>query len=242
MRAFTSALKSLRHKPAVAILCHFFWGIWAAGGIARYNCDVNRLPKEGIVKSLKFILLAALVAAPLAATAREGSYFYAGVGIGDGKLKIENIDDAGTNFDENDWTWKIFGGWNFNKYFGFEVAWVDLSEYTQTLDLSDGEGGTIPTDVRIAADGIETYLTATLPFEMFQVYAKGGYFWYDAEATFSDAFGSVRGSDSDGTWAWAFGVGFVLMDKIPINLEYEIFDIEDVDDAEVIWLTAAWRF
>jgi hypothetical protein len=47
---------------------------------------------------------------------------------------------------------------------------------------------------------------------------------------------------SDEDLVYAAGVGLVLFDHFNARLEYEIADVSDVEDANAIWLTGAWRF
>jgi hypothetical protein len=49
-------------------------------------------------------------------------------------------------------------------------------------------------------------------------------------------------SISDEDLVYGAGVGVVLFDHLNARLEYEIIDIADVDDANAVWLTGAWRF
>ena len=54
--------------------------------------------------------------------------------------------------------------------------------------------------------------------------------------------GSASESDSDSTFTWTAGMGINFFEHINVRLEYEQFDIDQVDDAEALWLTGAWRF
>jgi hypothetical protein len=37
-------------------------------------------------------------------------------------------------------------------------------------------------------------------------------------------------------------VGANIGEKLNVRLEYERFDLQGLDDADSLWLTAAWRF
>jgi hypothetical protein len=37
------------------------------------------------------------------------------------------------------------------------------------------------------------------------------------------------------------GAGVTFIEHINVNIEYEKMDIDEVDDAYVLWLTSAWR-
>jgi hypothetical protein len=38
------------------------------------------------------------------------------------------------------------------------------------------------------------------------------------------------------------GIGATFFERFNITGEYERVDIENLDDAEAVWLTASWRF
>ena len=46
--------------------------------------------------------------------------FYVGAGVGQSKIEADDI-----NFDEDDTGFKVFGGYQFNKYFAVELAYID---------------------------------------------------------------------------------------------------------------------
>ena len=41
---------------------------------------------------------------------------------------------------------------------------------------------------------------------------------------------------------YGVGAGVTFLGHLNTKVEYEFFDIDDVDDAYALWLTAAWRF
>jgi hypothetical protein len=48
--------------------------------------------------------------------------------------------------------------------------------------------------------------------------------------------------DSDEDLVYGVGVGLTLFEHLHARLEYEIIDVSEVDDANAIWLSGAWRF
>ena len=55
--------------------------------------------------------------------------------------------------------------------------------------------------------------------------------------------GDVFDSDESGeAFVYGVGAGVTFIEHINVNVEYELMDIDKVDDAYVLWLTAAWRF
>ena len=190
--------------------------------------------KNGITAAL---LLAGL-AASAAAQADEESGFYAGAGIGVFDVRIDNFDDIDEtidDYDSDDTAWKVFGGWRMTKYFAAEVAYVNLGSPDDEI-LPD-------LNLTTETDGFAPYLVGTFPIgDWFEVFAKAGYYWYETEVEVDTPIGSASDSESDSTFTWAAGMGVTFFEHFNVRLEYEQFDIDQVDDAEALWLTGAYRF
>ena len=158
---------------------------------------------------------AALLANP-ALAAPEGSGFYAGLGVGMSDLS------AGS-FSGNDFAFKVFGGYDFVKFFGVEAAYLN--------------GGS-PSDhgVSVDVDGWELALRGILPIgERGEVFAKLGYAWWNVDA---DGFGDDSASDL----MYGIGGGFRFGDHLGARLEWERMDIEDTDSADLYTLSGYWKF
>ena len=190
--------------------------------------------KNGITAAL---LLSGLAAAA-AAQADEESGFYAGAGVGVFDVRIDDFDDIDAtidDYDSDDTAYKVFGGWRMTKYFAAEVAYVNLGSPDDEIlpDL------TLTTET----DGFAPYLVGTFPIgDWFELFAKAGYYWYETEVQIDTPIGSASDSESDSTFTWTAGMGINFFEHINVRLEYEQFDIDQVDDAEALWLTGAWRF
>jgi opacity protein-like surface antigen len=86
-------------------------------------------------------------------------------------------------------------------------------------------------------------VVGTLPIgDWFEVFAKAGYDWYDAEARLSTPIGDASEDDSDSTFTWSAGLGLNVFERVNLRLEYEQFDFDRTDDSKALWLTGAWRF
>ena len=190
--------------------------------------------KNGITAAL---LLSGLAAAA-AAQADEESGFYAGAGVGTFDVRIDNFDDIDEtidDYDSDDTAWKVFGGWRMTKYFAAEVAYVNLGSPDDEI-LPD-------LNLTTETDGFAPYLVGTFPIgDWFEVFAKAGYYWYETEIQVDTPIGSASDSESDSTFTWAAGMGVNFFEHFNVRLEYEQFDIDQVDDAEALWLTGAYRF
>lgn len=185
------------------------------------------------------ISMAAIVALALAAGPalgqvdsndnREG--FYLGVGLGDFSSSVDgfqNIDDL--DLDSDDTPFKAFGGWRLNRFFAIQLDYIDFGESSTTANLLD---------IRSDTSGFAPNVIGTLPIGFFELFAKVGMMWYDVDFDIENDPGY---SDSGEDPIYGVGVGLTLVERLSLRLEYEIVDIEALEDAEAIWLTAAWRF
>lgn len=165
------------------------------------------------------------------ADAQKG--FYAGAGVGQFNVEVDNLDEAQdvvNNFDSDDTSFKVFAGWRFTPVIAAELDYIDLGAPEDTI------AGT-----RISAEisGIAPYLVATLPLGIFEIFGKVGYYFYDVEFEAGDL--DVEDS-SDEDFVYGAGFGLVIFEHLNARIEYEIIDVSDADDASALWLTGAWRF
>lgn len=179
----------------------------------------------------------ALAAGPVIAETDAGGFY---IGAGVGQFNIEEDDFEGLtadDFDSDDTSLKLFGGWRFNPFIGVELAYIDFGGPEDTINV-----GGIDIDTEVEISGFAPYLVGTVPLGIFELFAKVGYYFYDVDVSVSALGGSGSDSESDEDLVYGAGFGLVLFDHLNARLEYEIIDISDVDDANAIWLTGAWRF
>jgi hypothetical protein len=182
------------------------------------------------------ITLVALLgfAAPVFADNERG--LYAGAGVGVFSLQADTVQDISAiaaEFDSDDTSFKVFAGWRFLPYLAAEVAYIDFGGPDEDV------GGA---NLKAEIDGVAPYLIATLPLGPLELYARGGYLFYDLKVELNDQeIGSASGSDED--LIYGAGLGITLFGRLNANLEYEKLDLSGaVDDADAVWLTGAWRF
>ena len=155
---------------------------------------------------------------------------YVGVGIGDFSQEIDELDDVDFDFDESDTVYKLFVGYRFNQFFGAQLDYLDLGRTGTTIGSQN---------LDIETGGFAARVEGTIPLAFMEIFATAGLIFSDVEAS----FGGVEFFDeSDDDPVYSVGVGFEVAERLVLRLEYEVIDIETFDDAEAIWLTAAWRF
>jgi len=186
-------------------------------------------------------VIAAAIAATFAASAwaADGneSGLYLGGGIGEFQVDIDDFDDVGTTIDRyesDDTAWKAFAGWRANKNLAFEVAYVNLGSPEDEISPD--------VFVEIETDGFAPYVVGTLPFAAFELFAKAGYLVYETKARVTSPSGTTVVDDNDEEFTWSAGVGLNLFETLNLRLEYEMFDVQNIDDANALWLTGAVRF
>jgi hypothetical protein len=169
--------------------------------------------------------------------------FYLGAGVGQFNVQIDDVDDtdeAIERLDDDDNSWKFFGGYRFNPYLSLELAYIDFGGAEDSFDASGSSG-----DYSIDLSGFAPYIIGTLPLGPVELFAKAGYYFYDVDVTadLDDLGGDVFSSNtSEEDFLYGFGVGATFFDHLHARLEYEKIDSDLVDDADAIWLSAAWRF
>jgi len=189
-------------------------------------------------------VLLALVAGPALAQRNDDNRagrnldgFYLGAGVGDYPSSVDeinsldSIDDAGIDFSDGDNAMKVFAGWHFNRFFAVQADYVDFGESSGAVTPS--VSGT--SDVQ----GIAPSIVGTLPIGPIELFARVGMMFYDVDLN----LGGGRLIDESGEdLVYSAGIGIDVLDRLNLRLEYEEIDIEQLDEADALWLTAAWKF
>ncbi|HEX6999187.1 MAG TPA: porin family protein [Gammaproteobacteria bacterium] len=178
----------------------------------------------------------AVVVGPAAAQERDtDSGPYLGVGLGDFSSAVDRIedlddvDDVGLDFDDEDAS-KLFGGWRFNRFLAVQLDYIDFGESTGSLDLLDFESDT---------SGLAPAVVGTLPLGPVELFARAGMIFYDIDIDVGgERFIDESGSDP----IYSAGIGVTLLGRLSLRAEYEEIDIAELDEADSVWITAAWRF
>ncbi len=170
------------------------------------------------LKKLALGLVAVSAITVAAPTFAEG--FYIGAGVSQAF-----VDEDG--FDEDDTGGKIFGGYNFNDYFGIEGSYFDLG------DISDSGSSA-------AIDGVSLAVIGKVPVSTnFSIFGKvGGHEW-DA-----DTAGGVAGqvsSNSGNDVFYGVGLDYSINQVISLRGEVERYEVDDLD-VDVATLGISFNF
>ena len=181
-----------------------------------------------------------------AAEEPDTSGFYIGAGLGQFDVKIDNLEGVGDvldDLDADDSAWKLMLGWRFNPFISIEADYVDLGAPNGNFDATGSSG-----QYEVDFAGVAGYVIGTLPLGIFELSAKLGYYWHDADLhvdfdNIGPNNGNVfNGSSSSEAVTYGVGAGVTFFGHLNTKIEYEFFDLDEVDDAYALWLTGAWRF
>ena len=159
---------------------------------------------------------------------------YLGMGLGDfstGVDDISDVDEASLDFDSDESARKIFVGWRFNRFMALQLDRVDFERSADARDALNV--------FSTQAEGFAPSVVGTLPLGPVELFARGGILWYDLTIDRNDT--SLAGN-SDRDPIFGAGIGFTIAERLNLRAEYEVVEIDGLDDPNAVWLTAAWRF
>ena len=138
------------------------------------------------------VIICLLVCLTTILRAEAGPYIGAGIGKVDYNDSLWSIEDGA-----NATGWKLFSGYQFNRYLGLEAAYIDMGKVDYQNASVETKGFTI--------DGI-----GSIPIgPVFAIFGKLGIFRWDQDINYS-------GQDSDATGTdltWGYGFGAYLFNK-----------------------------
>lgn len=201
---------------------------------------------------MKKILLSGTVGLLLASSVYAAdNNWYMGASIGQNKGDSEVT--AGTaSLDETDTAWKIYGGYNFNKYFALELFYADLGE----LSLKGNNGDTFSykgtaysftannASLTTEVESVGLNVLATYPVHKhFEPFAKLGLHRYDVESTVTASSISSSSVSDDGT-DLLYGLGFKIpiTESISVIAEWENYEFGDYGSSDFISAGLIYKF
>ncbi|MBU8975804.1 outer membrane beta-barrel protein [Lysobacter sp. MMG2] len=161
-------------------------------------------------KLLSTALVAVIASAAAFGAQAADKGFYAGAGVG------QSFVDEGA-YDDEDTAFSVFGGYQFNRYFGLEGGYADFGKLE-------------PRGAGPELEASSVYLTAvgTLPItDKFSAYAKAGIQRWDLDTAIPSVVGNSDDSGTDPTYG--LGVQYRFTDHVALRGEYSRFEIEDTD-------------
>jgi OmpA-OmpF porin, OOP family len=192
------------------------------------------------MKKLHVLCLATL--ASLSATqafAQNAEHFYGGVGVGQARSKIDDnrinaaLIGAGATstsitHDQQDATYKVFGGYQFNPYFGMEAGYFNLGEFG--FKSTTTPAGTL--DGRIKLTGMNVDMVGTLPVnDQLSVIGRVGVHNARARDTFTSTGAVIVTNPNPDTretnYKVGFGFSYKFSQSMTLRGELERYRIND---------------
>lgn len=190
---------------------------------------------------MKNVFAACLALSGVLAASQAAAQGFLGAGIGQSDIDpsiTRGLIDSGT-VDGKDTGWKVFGGAMVSPYFGLEFAYVDLGKMAY-----NGTFRGIPvTDGRLEVSGLNFAFLGSYPVtRQLSVFGKLGLFL--SEAKFGDTIGGLPSSGSEEMTDISFGLGagFDFTRNLGLRAEWERFNLEDGDSADLFSVGLVLRF
>lgn len=166
--------------------------------------------------------------------------FYVGGSVGrsdaDDSNAVPDLITSGS-VDGTDTGFKIFGGYQFNPYFGLELAWVDLgtAKYSGSFSGFPVTGGSVKTQ------GFNFSAVGTYPFGSgFAVFGKVGAFAWESKQNDVTAGTPFSNKESGGDVSFGVGASYDFTKNIGIRAEWERF--KAVGDIDLLSVGLAYKF
>jgi len=169
--------------------------------------------------------------------------FYIGGALGQAQIDLDCT--GATSCDDKDSSWKIFGGYQFNKNFALEFGYGNLGE----ASLSGPTPPLGTTSVKFESTLFELVAVGSLPLaDRFSIYGKIGLYRADTDADVSNSvLGSTTESDSNSDLTFGVGVRYDFTRNLGVRAEWQRYsDVTAGDfgesDIDVISVGIIWRF
>jgi len=155
------------------------------------------------------------------------------VGFGAGQAKFKERTTSGVSFDADETGWKVFGGAQFGKYLAVEGGYVDFGS------IADTAGGA---ELDAEASGLDAFGVGVFPFgPRFSVWIKAGVALIDTQATLRDPDPTTLIDETKTAFAYGGGVTFRFK-RVGLRVEYELFEVADLDTLNMASVGLEFRF
>ena len=171
--------------------------------------------------------------------------FYVGGALGQSSF---DVDCTGTtSCDDEDSSWKIFGGYQFNKNLALEFGYADLGEATASVSVPPFTiNGTLEATVW------ELVAVGSLPLaDRFSIFGKIGLYRADTDISASvPGLGSASESDSNTDLTFGIGARYDFARNLGVRLEWQRYQDVGGDfggatlesDVDVMSVAVIWKF
>jgi len=175
------------------------------------------------------LLLSGLVAASQSLAQEKGFYLRGSGSMSkiDSDIAFPGLISSGT-VDGKDTGFNVFGGYQFNQYFGLDLAWVDLGEasYRGSFFGTPVTGGTVK------LSGLNFSAVGTIPLNpSFALFGKLGVFAWNAKSSDTTGGFSFSATDKGADLSVGLGASYNFTKNVGVRLEWERFKVGGGEDA-----------
>ncbi len=164
------------------------------------------------------IVFAILTVCTLPGIAVADGHWFLGGGIGTANID-ESID--GFQFDSDSTSYRLFGGYQFNNYFGLEAGYLDLGSFNEQVLVN---GAIVP--VSADADGFTFAAMGRAPVgEKLALHASIGSFFWDGANTIAGVDDNV----SDANIFFGVGLSISLTNNTSIRGDAVRYELDETN-------------
>lgn len=175
------------------------------------------------------ITLVTVLCFALPVSAAHAGGVYVGGGVGTAAIEDSAANPFGTAFDESGGAFKIFGGYRFDL-----LPIVSLSGEVGYRDLGKPNAAAVEYQV----NGFDYGALAGVGLGLVELFARVGGMEYDLDKTSS---GGAKTSFDGSAPVYGIGARFSLF-GVGVRAEYEKIDIDELDNAQMISVSAFYQF
>jgi hypothetical protein len=160
------------------------------------------------------------------------------VGAARGEAETRHKVGLGDQFDEQDSSFKVIGGWRPVDWFAIEGSYFDLGDVT----LYQSVPGLSP--FKLEQKGYDAFAVFLIDIAMFDLFVKAGAVKSSADLTTNTIAGQTSSVDHDADFAWGAGAQFRVR-KLTTRIEYERLEISNGNSfkpPKVVSVGITWSF
>ncbi len=182
-----------------------------------------------MIKSIFILFIALMVFGTLPAFG-QGIYIGAGIGNSYLDLDLEDVGEEAQGISENSTAYKFFGGYRGESIIGIEGGYRNFGNI---------ESSVLDYGVESKTTGWDVEALGRFEIAIVDIFAKAGALFWTTENTVAQI--DYTDKESGTAFMWGLGVG-VHLGAFGVRLEYEKFQIEDINNLSMLSLSATFGF
>ena len=145
---------------------------------------------------------------------------------------------AATDVDDEDTSWRVFGGYRISKYLAAEAGYLDFGTIEADINISAPVVGSAKIDADVTAFTLDLLIPIPLS-ERFELIPRIGVAFWDIDADLAGALTSGADVSDNGTdFHYGIGLSAKINDRIKVRTNMERID----SDSEITSFTIGLQF